>query len=99
MISGMRETWEMTERELLLWHMDLFFRPPARFYEQLERAIELAAAGRSEELTEIDDMRVPASELIETYHLDEFVERARTGSAEPPDASIVHHDAEDDRGC
>jgi hypothetical protein len=37
----------MVDRERLLWHMDYFFRPPARFYDELERAIELAAEGRS----------------------------------------------------
>jgi hypothetical protein len=54
-----------------------------------ERAIELAAEGRSEELTPIERDRVPASELIETYELDEFVERARNrhGPAEPRDGA------------
>ncbi len=44
---------------------------------------------------------MPVSELIETYDLEEFVERARErGPAGRPDAgdeaSIMHHDAEED---
>jgi hypothetical protein len=91
----------MVDRERLLWHMDYFFRPPARFYDELERAIELAAEGRSDELTEIEGARVPVSELIDTYLLEEFVEEARSGGGPEGDgdASIVHRDAEDYGGC
>ena len=90
----------LEERSRLLWHMDFYLRPPPAFYDDLERAIELAADGRRDELTEIERHRVPASELIETYDLEEFAERAdeRRGPAGPRDASIMHHDAED-YGC
>jgi hypothetical protein len=86
------------KRRQLLWHMDHYFRPPAYFYDQLDRAIELAAAGETNSLTELDRERVPVAEVIETYDLDEFVERERSGGpAGPPDsdASIMHHDAAD----
>jgi hypothetical protein len=98
---GMVSEEQLEERRRLLWHMDFFFRPPVAFYDDLERAIELAAAGRNDELTPIERDRVRASELIETYDLEEFVGRAqdRDGSAGPSDASIMHHDAEDYGGC
>lgn len=72
-------------RARLLRHMDYYFRPPAYFYDQLDRAIELAAAGEADALTELDRKVIPVAEVIETYDLEEFVELARSdGSAEPP---------------
>jgi hypothetical protein len=94
---GMVSEEQLEERRRLLWHMDFFFRPPAAFYDDLERAIELAAEDRRDELTEIERSRVPVSELIETYDLEEFVERARgrRGPAETLDDGITDPDMED----
>lgn len=80
-------TEEEKERELrvakrreLLDHIDFLIRPSARFYEQLEQAIELAAEGRTDEPIEMDRELCTVSEVIESWELEELVERAREGA-------------------
>jgi hypothetical protein len=62
-------------------HLDHFFRPPAWFYDEIEKAIELAAEGKDEELTDLDCRRYPVRELIEHYQLEELVEAAASPTA------------------
>lgn len=68
------------DRAELLDHVARLTRPQAWFYGQLERAIELAAVGRDDELIEVDCRRRRAGEVIEAWELEEFVERAQRGS-------------------
>lgn len=66
---------QLEARRRLLDHIDWLIRPPAWFFRQLETAIELAATGRAEEIVEVSCRRYRASEAIELWELEEFVER------------------------
>jgi hypothetical protein len=70
----------VAKRQELLDHVDFLLRPPARLYSNLETAIELAAEGRLEERIEIDRELCTVSEVIQTWELEELVERAKAGS-------------------
>jgi hypothetical protein len=72
----------VAKRRELIDHIDWQIRPPARFYEQLEEAIELAAQGRDGELVQIDRHRYTVAGAIDDWKLEGFVERARAANGE-----------------
>jgi hypothetical protein len=81
----------MVDRARLLYHLDHFFRPPAWFYDEIEKAIELAAEGKDGELTDLEGDRYPVRELIEHYQLEELVDEAESPSA-AEDPSVGYPD-------
>jgi hypothetical protein len=84
LLSRLERTEEERERDLrvaqrreLLDHIDYLIRPPARFYEELEAAIELAAAGRFDEEIEIGREFCTVAEVIRRWELEHLVQRAK----------------------
>ena len=73
---------DIIRRRALIDHIDWEIRPRAWFYGQLDEAIDLAVAGRGDELTELDCRRCRVSEVIDGWNLAPFVERVRSGEFE-----------------
>ncbi|HEY1238287.1 MAG TPA: hypothetical protein VGE91_08110 [Solirubrobacterales bacterium] len=69
----------VAKRRELLDHVDYLLRPPAQFYSDLEKAIELAAEERMEERIEIDRRQRSVAEIVDAWELEDLVERAREG--------------------
>ena len=76
---SMTDERRLRERARLLHHIDWIIRPRAYFYEQLENAIQLAAAGRSEDQVEVDCRRCLVKDVISDWELGEFVDRVVEG--------------------
>jgi hypothetical protein len=76
---SMTDERRIRERARPRHHIDWIIRPRAYFYEQLENAIQLAAAGRSEDQVEVDCRRCLVKDVISDWELGEFVDRVVEG--------------------
>ena len=72
-------------RSRVLRHLDVFFRPPVSFYNEIEAAIELAAAGRLDDEVELNGGRCPVRELVERYCLTDLIEWLEVDALLDPD--------------
>jgi hypothetical protein len=65
----------MINRRELVDHLDLVIRPPLPRWlvDQVERALELAVAGREDDVVEINCRRYRVHRAVELYELEELV--------------------------
>ena len=77
----------ITDRRELIDHLDWVLRPPLPGWlvDQVEHAVELAAAGRMDDRVEIDCRRLSVAEAVSDFELEEIVERraAKTPTRDP----------------
>jgi hypothetical protein len=66
------------DRRELVNHLDWVLRPPLPRWlvDQVEHAVELAVAGRTDERIEIDCRRLSVAEAVRDYELGELVDRS-----------------------
>ncbi|MQA75742.1 MAG: hypothetical protein GEU88_15605 [Solirubrobacterales bacterium] len=75
----------LDDRRRLFAHLDWVINTPiaGRFVDQIVEAIELAAAGKTEEWIEVDARRHQVHEVVEIWELEELVELAKADRFEP----------------
>ncbi len=73
------------DRERLFEHLERVIHPRLRgwFVDQIVEAIELAAAGRTEEWIEVDVRRHQVGEVVRLWELEDLVAEAARGEFSP----------------
>lgn len=79
---------QLEARRELLDHVAWHLRPPVQLFEELEDAIELAAAGKLDEPVWVDRWRRPVREVIEDWDLEYFVEHFGEEPNPPKEAAF-----------